>query len=585
MAENIKVVRLLKNRIYPTFQLFAEMANEKTKPSDGLLIAASTTVEWIKNRLGEDAPAELTDPMRPFYCSNGYVINIVSLPDEGVWTVQITEPDLGGDPGAKEQKRPAVPGRIIETNIGFYIKENKLQCGFQINISDPEGSDLAEVYRLGIVRQLCYNKDFGLTQIIPLVHEFQTVENQSQFKNMMKIIKDMDNQLPTVIFTQPTNDLPKPKTGISIGLDMSKLGAIDSSVKFNAFTDLPYDIKTFSKYGIGLCRTYLVKGLDTSLSENFKEYKTAGDILVVTPKKDKNKVSVFPYEKVPSKQEELMKKVTDFAYNYQREKTVDFQNVVFLSDAREQLLNQSAEQVPLDDMVDKATVAKLMSEYQQNLNEKDAEIERLRNKISDRDNTIVELKEQNKENQKLNEADIEKLNGKILALEKKLEYEKRKELLPKTHEEISKWVEKNFSGRLILHDKAKKLLESPDAKQVDVELICNALEYLAFEYYDCRYNGLSEDEKNMICSDKYGRTFEVTYQTSNLIEAMPAAYKIKYFKNPNTGKLRESPLDYHLKSGVKSQFLIRVYFLHDDDKKLLVVGSLPNHLPTLSNKT
>lgn len=43
--------------------------------------------------------------LRSLYINQGYVIDIVSLPEQGAWTMQIVEPDLGSDPGNPEQRR------------------------------------------------------------------------------------------------------------------------------------------------------------------------------------------------------------------------------------------------------------------------------------------------------------------------------------------------------------------------------------------------------------------------------------------------------------------------------------------------
>lgn len=61
-------------------------------------------------------------------------------------------------------------------------------------------------------------------------------------------------------------------------------------------------------------------------------------------------------------------------------------------------------------------------------------------------------------------------------------------------------------------------------------------------------------------------------------------YKIKYFDG-HTGRKTESALDFHLKCGVDSEHLIRIYYLHDDNKKLIVIGSMPEHLPTMNQVT
>lgn len=65
------------------------------------------------------------------------------------------------------------------------------------------------------------------------------------------------------------------------------------------------------------------------------------------------------------------------------------------------------------------------------------------------------------------------------------------------------------------------------------------------------------------------------------IEFTPAEYKIKYFPGAR-GRPVESPLDHHLKVGNAPENLLRIYFLHDDAKKLIVVGSLPRHLRSVT---
>ncbi len=62
MGNYIKAIKLLKNRLYPTYQLHAYMANKKTTPKDGLKIAMLTVLEWIRDRLEEPIPPELKLP-------------------------------------------------------------------------------------------------------------------------------------------------------------------------------------------------------------------------------------------------------------------------------------------------------------------------------------------------------------------------------------------------------------------------------------------------------------------------------------------------------------------------------------------
>ena len=44
-------------------------------------------------------------------------------------------------------------------------------------------------------------------------------------------------------------------------------------------------------------------------------------------------------------------------------------------------------------------------------------------------------------------------------------------------------------------------------------------------------------------------------------------------------------LDQHIKHGVHAEELIRIYFCWDDDKKKIMIGSMPEHLATVRNST
>ena len=112
-------------------------------------------------------------------------------------------------------------------------------------------------------------------------------------------------------------------------------------------------------------------------------------------------------------------------------------------------------------------------------------------------------------------------------------------------------------------------------------MICDALDYLATDYWDYRYERISREEMNTRCSEKYGRPFEIKHTGNMTIEFTPAQYKIKYFKGAR-GKPVESALDYHLCVGNDVENLLRIYFLHDDDKRLIVIGSLPRHLKAVT---
>lgn len=121
------------------------------------------------------------------------------------------------------------------------------------------------------------------------------------------------------------------------------------------------------------------------------------------------------------------------------------------------------------------------------------------------------------------------------------------------------------------------MIQSVSVNDVDMQLLCDAIEYLAYEYRDLKAGIISWDEVNQRCSEKYGRPFEVTGCGETSIEMYSRQYKIKY-KLGFKGKPIETPLNEHLKVGNTAGNLIRIYFLYDSERKVIVVGSLPYHL-------
>jgi len=147
--------------------------------------------------------------------------------------------------------------------------------------------------------------------------------------------------------------------------------------------------------------------------------------------------------------------------------------------------------------------------------------------------------------------------------------------------ELPDWVRRFFDGKLLLHARALRELSDVTADEVNLPLLCDALEFLACEYRDLLLGLISEDDKQQLCAQKYARGFDVAPVKGVSVTMYPTDYKIKYTIG-HKGKPVESLLDRHLRIGDKAGLLLRIYFLYDKDKRLIVVGSLPRHLRTAS---
>lgn len=598
----MKVVKLLKNELYPTYQLHAYMANKKTDPRDGLRLGALIAMQWLRSRLGDAAPERLLQVPEPsdfrnaddrclfsIHINSGFVVDIVSLPKQGIWTLQVTEPDLGSDPGNPEQDRLAVPGRIMKTNVGFRISGSELECGFMTVISDPKGTaQKAPVYRLAMIRALIDHPDFGLKQITPLIQDSTPITTTEQLKFLLSLWRREDNQMPCVIFTHLVAEealaLPPLPTSPMAPIPLIK---DIPPVKRTVSTAPDYDHSRFARSCTSFCRVYLLSGdLLDRLKSAIKHDIQPGDIVILDPPLNKCKIRTIPYKRSSQRRTETLSNLKQEMLTFPREKGMDFGQIIFLSAAREGLIHATREAVEQSQQVStqwQQHLAQLESQWKASLDEKETQYQALSDQLDRSKRYIYKLEMEKAQLQQEIVSQKEENERKLRQQDEYIAYLCRKIDRPTEHSDVAAWAAQNFPGKLLMHDRAISLLADKSAKNVDVGLICDALDFLATDYWDLRYAQISKDEMYSRCSKKYGRPFEISPIGSTTITYTPTQYRIKYFPGHN-GKPVDSDLDWHLKVGNDPENLLRIYFLHDDSKKLLVIGSLPKHLRAVSIK-
>lgn len=615
MPTDYRTVRLMKNRLYPTYQLHAVMAARKTTPENGLKIGALTILDWVRHRLGTGVPEELNAPLpeeyaafpaenlHSFHTNEGYVIDIVSLPAQGVWTMQIVEPDLGSDPGNPDQRRAAVPGRVIESNISFTISNGELHCGFRTMISDPmDTAEKCEVYRPAFVRLLADNPQFGLRQVAPLTQTVSRVETMEQLRQLAALHKNPACHLPVVVFTQvmktaeltpfdiAPEDIP-PDMRISVSsrpIRLPNLPELPQKMDIlgpKTPADPAFDLAAFAKSGLGYCRTVLLTDEMRTRFAAMTGHKLApGDTLYWESESLGGAAEQFPYPPSTASREKLLAALMSRGRSHTRERDLSLAPCVFVAEAkrREQaeaqnLLRRSAEaEARFKEKLERETAA-CRGQMDALREEKDRlldQLDRAKQYRQRLENEKDELKQQ------LALAE-EKLRHKTIQDREEVAYLRRCLDRPAEHAQVTDWVQRHFSARVLIIPKAADMLCEKGAREISLPLICDALDFLATDYWANRFERLPWHAVLDSCSRKYGRPFEVSSIGEMTIQFTPAQYKIKYFTNAQ-GKKRETALDQHLKVGNDPENLLRIYFTLDEDKKLIVVGSLPRHLKAVT---
>ena len=608
-------VRLMKNRLYPTYQLHAVMAARKTTPENGLKIGALTILDWVRHRLGTGVPEELNAPLpeeyaafpaenlHSFHTNEGYVIDIVSLPAQGVWTMQIVEPDLGSDPGNPDQRRAAVPGRVIESNISFTISNGELHCGFRTMISDPmDTAEKCEVYRPAFVRLLADNPQFGLRQVAPLTQTVSRVETMEQLRQLAALHKNPACHLPVVVFTQvmktaePTpfdiapEDIP-PDMRISVSsrpIRLPNLPELPQKMDIlgpKTPADPAFDLAAFAKSGLGYCRTVLLTDEMRTRFAAMTGHKLApGDTLYWESESLGGAAEQFPYPPSTASREKLLAALMSRGRSHTRERDLSLAPCVFVAEAKRR------EQAEAQNLLRRSAEAE--ARFQEKLERETAACRGQMDALREEKDRLLDQLDRAKQYRQRLESEKDELKQQLALAEEKLRHktiQDREEVAylrrcldrPAEHAQVTDWVQRHFSGRVLIIPKAADMLCEKGAREINLPLICDALDFLATDYWANRFERLPWHAVLDSCSRKYGRPFEVSSIGEMTIQFTPAQYKIKYFTNAQ-GKKRETALDQHLKVGNDPENLLRIYFTLDEDKKLIVVGSLPRHLKAVT---
>lgn len=600
-------IKLLRNISYPTFQLYAEIDKTVLNPEIALKVAVAETFSWLRTRFRDfDAFDDISFPepldyssiddnaLRSFRIREGYVIDVVYVKDDGIWAFNLIEPDLGPDPGNPDQHRRPVPGRVYETNIAFRVTENALECGFKVICSEPVGTAApCEVFRVSVFKNMVRNPLLKLRHIVTLQETAHIPNNAGKIKDLRDLIKNKDRQIPVVIlseYAQTTdktalmNQMADSLNAVTPYQGLLPVALPESTAQESAPL---FDTELLIKYGMGFAHFFRLPS--RLLDEYNRRVDTAhrmesGDVRILFPLDGEDKDSrVIPKHTVASDPDGAKETILRTISEYPKKRAVCFGNVKFINEAK------LAEQKKILAM--NTDIAQTVAAYEKSIGAlkktHEHDLAGLRAQLEQRGQKIQALKA---ENEKLEEekrqasdtAEAYKAQADLVAQRLQTEIEKRPLLTRRPHKaaDFADWVGTYFADRLILHDKAVALMKKPQP-ELDMGLLCDAIEYLATEYRDTLTGTLTEEDCRTQCTIKYGRPFDVCPTGDRNIAAFPEDYKIKYGTS-RKGKLAQAPLNLHLRVGVDSRWLLRIYFLYDNEKKLIVIGSLPAHLRTMS---
>lgn len=604
---------LVKSIRYPTFQFWAKANNKRETADRQMVIAILTLLEWLRTKFSEfSIPEEINVPeweqyksismgdLKSVHINEGYTVDIINLPQQKIWALRLIEPDLSTRFENNVEISCAVPGRIFQTDIAFSIADDVFQCGVKITVSEPNvQTEPCKAYRPSLIQVLAENPLLDLRCGYPIIRKdawrLDKAERIKQLRDYLSsgnipavILCDYESESKQTVpsfegmINEIKNTSPFSRSSSSIispNMEALLLKA-QSTPKEQETKITQYDVSGLLKYRT--CHAHYFrcgKGMLTEFNKILKTNMKSGDIVLIETALCGGDVKYFPKTDDPA---ENVSKVLYYLLDYPNGKPYNYGSVSFYADAllkqMDVLRNEQSEDSGKIELLNEEIVI-LKKEIDSLRLEQQTAANRHAEKVNDLQKTISDANKQIADIQSDADSRVQKAEKEKERYTKKLAYHESLSQRPQKPDGIPRWVEERFAGRLIFHKRAVNLISKVSANEVDMDLLCGALEYLASEYRDKRMGQISENEMKTICAEKYGRPYDIAPTGAGTVEFAGKDYKIKYYKGAK-GKPIESVLDQHLRVGNQSENLLRIYFLYDSEKNLVVVGSLPKHLKT-----
>lgn len=617
---------------YPTYQFYATVDSKSINTDDVFRICILETFRWLRARLKDfnDLPQELTDiepenyksfsseNITSFSYTNGLSIDVIYVRKKGIWSFQLSEPDMGANLGTERERLP-VSGRNFNTEISLRKHNDYVEFGVRTMCSEPSDTTAdCEVFRPTVVKALAENNNIRMRYNglningTPLV-----IESQNDLERFFNIYDDETCNLPIVLVADSKTETIMPKIAETNNAPVYNLkGGLSFGADFNLTVDLG-TVK--SRNGIPLSK------------EKPKKQKEAKPVLKAEPKQ--KKLPVFDYATLAEKlvgfavvvftEDKYFKQIKnktrislDYGditvisrsvvlerYSYSdyssdmktmfrnlrseinlmpKRKQYHFGELLFHSDAK--LMYYHTKRHETDSLEEQCSIYRLenaelkkqIKEHSQHTADMQDTAEALRITQKKLDIAQRELEETEKAYTELITKSAQKESAyqrsvDIISFYKKL-YDTAA-TFPSYKEDICDWIEENYSDSIILAPRAKNEMKKHNGA-LDITALCDGIVYLD-AYVKFRRQELSEDML-VLYAERYH--WEIQNCGKETLKMRHDDYTVTY-----NGEQYE--LDLHIKRGVKTEELIRIYFCWNDEMQKIIIGSMPSHLATIKQST
>lgn len=602
--DGTRSIPLVKSIRYESFQFHAI-----SEPNFGITVEQLFLLEilhiykWVINRCREtdlpDAFKNITslDDFKNFTKEDiisfrhdiGYKLEVAYTDNKKTWAMQIVEPDRGPYPDKPELNRVVVPGRLFETNIGLKIIGNTVEIGTKTYVDEPIGTTAeCGAFIQKFIKKFMIDKYITLKEDnIPISPKPLYIKSKDTLESLVKWLNNEKRQHLAVIYIEPDevaiekdeiinnqDENQKEDTNIISDVENEKLNLLNLTEEYiNSFIYLADFFKGYAFF------FYIPKDKRQKFIE-----KTGYNL----DKKNLVLIEANKYKNEKYKKEDLLSSISDYRNNPEiklaidmkiekssEKREFDYKNIKYVPDIRNKTVSDLYDEIDkLENEKEKSKEENIRSQENFNklLNNKDYKIDTLVNDIKEKDFEINKLKQILEEGKNVESVEISKYKAQIRDLEQQVKDLKEKKKRPRQFSDINAWIKDSFSGKLILSHKAKSNIKKEN--RLDIDEICDALEYLALDYLDYKQGKFNIDELKKRCLKKYYRSFDITPIDDT--EKNSLYYTFIY------GSKGKICCDEHLILNKKDA--ARIYFIYIKEDKRIVIGNLPSHAPEAQRK-
>lgn len=624
-------LRLIKS--YPTYQFYAKADSRTLELNTVFHICILETFKWLRERLKNftDLPAEILTPepeeyarfskesLVSFSYQNGLSADVIYIEKKGIWSFLLSESDMGANIGTERERLP-VHGRTFNTEIAFIRQKDHVEIGVRTICSEPSDTPAdCEVFRPTVVRALAENPDIQLMQSGFILDEKPLeIRSKAELERFFGVFEDDRRNFPIVLVADSKTETRTPdlaairaaSPSLNVTGGFSYGGGLDISVNAGSLqlkqsvqlpkekqkktsekpaskkpepvrTKLPvFDYTGLARVLVGFAVVVFADEKYFRQIENKSHISlTHGDILVISRQ---TVLERYTYPEYSGNMQGFFRTLRSDMIAMPKRKQYDFGGVLFHSDAKMRDYHDKRHET--------TSLEEQCSIYRLENAELKARIKDLSQHQTDMQQTAEALTASQKKaailqkELELKTAALEELRESLaqkeIANQKNAElasfYKQQAEIaaaFPTSKDDVCDWIEKNFSDHIILAQRARSEMRKYSGA-LDVANLCDGIVFLD-AYARFRRRELTEGSLQLYAERN---NWEVQNCGKEAIKMRRSSYTVTHGDS-------QYLLDLHIKQGVRSEELIRIYFCWDDDSRKLLIGSMPKHLATVRQNT